>query len=71
MCIRDRLWLASTQMPGLRLSGGKLPQALLAFGPYLLPWLLLPLSLVVAMRRGLWNASEDSLGLGDLHATDC
>ena len=55
------LWLASTQMPDLRLRGVELPQALLAFGPYLLPWLLLPLSLVVAMRRGLWNASEDLL----------
>ena len=51
------LWLASTQMPDLRLRGVELPQALLAFGPYLLPWLLLPISLVVAMRRGLWNAS--------------
>ena len=65
------LWLASTQMPDLRLRGVELPQALLAFGPYLLPWLLLPLSLVVAMRRGLWNASADALRLGDLHATDC
>jgi hypothetical protein len=55
------LWLASTQMPDLRLSGIELPQALLAFGPYLLPWLLLPLSLVVGIRRGLWNAGEDSL----------
>jgi hypothetical protein len=64
------LWLASTQMPDLKLRGVELPQALLAFGPYLLPWLLLPLSLVVGIRRGLWNASEDSLGLGELHATD-
>ena len=55
------LWLASTQMPDLRLRGLELPKALLAFGLYLLPWLLLPLSLVVAMRRGLWNASEDLL----------
>jgi len=65
------LWLASTQMPGLRLRGLELPQALLAFGPYLLPWLLLPISLVVGIRRGLWNASEDLHRLGDLHATDC
>lgn len=48
------LWLASTQSPELRLRVLPWPQGLLAFGPYLLPWLLLPLSLVIAMRRGLW-----------------
>jgi hypothetical protein len=52
------LWLASTVQPGLRLRVLPWPRALLAFAPYLLPWLLLPLSLSTAMRRGLWPASR-------------
>lgn len=54
------LWLASLAAPGLRLRVLPLPQALLAFGPYLVPWLALPLSLVVAMRRGLWAMMCDA-----------
>jgi hypothetical protein len=50
------LSLASLALPGLRLRALPLPQAVLAFAPYLLPWLGLPLSLVVAGRRGLWDA---------------
>lgn len=52
------LWLASTQAPGLRLRVLPWPQGLMAFGPYLLPWLLLPLSLVLATRRGLWSLTR-------------
>ena len=52
------LWLASLAAPGLRLRVLSLPQGLLAFGPYLVPWLLLPLSLAAAMRRGLWATSS-------------
>ncbi len=54
------LWLTSLAAPGLRLRVLPLPHALLAFGPYLLPWLALPLSLVVAMRRGLWSISRNA-----------
>jgi hypothetical protein len=50
------LWLASLALPGLRLRGAPLPTALLAFGPYLLFWLILPLAFVAAIRRGLWAA---------------
>lgn len=55
------LWLLSLPAPELRLRSVPMPSALLAFGPYLLPWLLLPGSLVVAMRRGLWAVGQ---GLG-------
>ena len=59
-------------MPDLRLRGVQLPQTLLAFGPYLLPWLLLPLSLVVATRRGLWERERRLPFVQQiLHATDC
>ena len=56
------LWLAALGLaamvePGLRLRVLPWPQALLAFAPYLLPWLVLPLSLAVAMRRGLWSGT--------------
>lgn len=54
------LWLASLAAPGLRLRVLPLPQALSAFGPYLLPWLAPPLSLVIAMRRGLWSITRDA-----------
>lgn len=54
------LWLASILAPGLRLRVLPWPQGLLAFGPYLLPWLLLPLSLVIAMRRGLWSTTRNA-----------
>jgi hypothetical protein len=55
------LWLAALGLtaalePDLRLRALPWPRALLAFAPYLLPWLLLPLSLVTAMRRGLWRS---------------
>ncbi len=50
------LWLSSLAMPDLKLRGLSFPSTLLAFGPYLVPWLLLPLSLVLAIRRGLWNS---------------
>lgn len=52
------LWLVSTQAPGLRLRVRPWPHGLLAFGPYLLPWLLLPLSLVISMRCGLWSITR-------------
>lgn len=53
------VWLASLGAPGLRLRVLPLPQALLTFGPYLLPWLLLPLSLAVATRRGLFDTPKE------------
>ncbi len=54
------LWLASLAAPGLRMRVLPLPQALSAFSPYLMPWLALPLSLVIAMRRGLWPTPRDA-----------
>jgi hypothetical protein len=51
------LWLALLRAPEWSLRGLQTPNAYLAFGPYLLPWLLLPLSLVIAIRRGLWLSS--------------
>ncbi|HSN74328.1 MAG TPA: hypothetical protein VL334_04425 [Anaerolineae bacterium] len=53
------LWLASLSAPDLRLRVLPLPRALLAFGPYLLPWLALPLSLLVATLRGLWSVTRN------------
>ena len=50
------LWLLSLAIPDLKLRSLAFPSTLLAFGPYLVPWLLLPLSLVLAIRRGLWAA---------------
>jgi hypothetical protein len=50
------LWAASLVVPGLRL---RLPglQPFFAFSGYLLPWLLLPVSIAEAvLRRGLWTA---------------
>ena len=55
------VWLSSLAMPYLRLRGLAFPSTLLAFGPYLVPWLLLPLSLVVAIRRGLWYSPPTDL----------
>lgn len=52
------LWLASLGAPDLRPRVLPLPRALLAFEPYLLPWLLLPLSLAAAMQRGLFDMSQ-------------
>lgn len=54
------LALCALAMPELRLRVLPLPRALLAFAPYLLPWLLLPLSLVLAMRRGLWSITSNA-----------
>jgi hypothetical protein len=54
------LALCALAAPELRLRALPLPQALLAFAPYLLPWLLLPLTLVTAMRRGLWSITRSA-----------
>lgn len=54
------LALCALAMPELRLRVLPLPRAVLAFAPYLLPWLLLPLSLVLAMRRGLWSITSNA-----------
>lgn len=52
------LWLLSLAIPDLKLRGLAFPSTLLAFGPYLVLWLLLPLSLVLAIGRGLWSLSN-------------
>ena len=44
------LWIAALVQPDLRVRDGLLPETLFVFGPYLLPWLLLPVSLLLGLR---------------------
>lgn len=44
------LWTAALFQPGLRVGDVALPETLFAFGPYLLPWLMLPISLLFGLR---------------------
>ncbi len=44
------LWLAALAQPAMQVRDISLPETLLVFGPYLLPWLLLPVSLWLGQR---------------------
>ena len=44
------IWLAALAQPAMQVRDIPLPETLFVFGPYLLPWLLLPVSLWFAQR---------------------
>ncbi len=50
------LWLAALVQPGLRVRDVLLPETLFVFLPFLLPWLLLPVSLLLGLRAASRSA---------------
>ena len=52
------LWMAALLHPDLQVYRLSLPDTLFVFVPYLMPWLLLPLSLVAASRLGQEDRSR-------------
>lgn len=59
------LWVAALVQPGLRVRDVLLPETLFVFLPYLLPWLLLPVSLLLGLRA----ASRSAVVAPASHAT--
>ena len=49
------IWAATLLNPALNIQGVVHPFAPLGVTIYLLPWLLSPVGMIVAARRGLWN----------------
>lgn len=64
------VWLAQIAIPDLRGRSLSYFPGLFTFVPYLLPWLLIPVSLVYAnLRRGLWSAQAPDSALWLPHAS--
>lgn len=53
------LWLAAVRQPAMQVFQESLPATLFAFAPYLLPWLLLPASLLAALHPDQAQSTAD------------